>query len=189
MKDNDLITLFAAQMESAVALAGWDVVVVQAYQPTQEGVASKTQVSFEKLFDHEYGWPMESAYVLDSFTQPGNLLPDFSQFGEQWVESTFQVTVLSPQMVTDLSMPTPSDIAHQLKLYLNARVILATFSREGVAVLRITDIRNPKFKDDHDTYESNPNFDVVLQHKRKIVFKVPGSNEVVGDIVGVEEGV
>jgi hypothetical protein len=188
MKDNDLIALFSSRLEEAIALAGWDVVVIQGYQPTQQGVPSKPTVSFEKLFDHEYGWPMSSEYVLDSTTPPGQTLPDFSQFEQQWVESTFQVTSLSIQDPTDLSIPTPSDIAHQLKLYMNARQTIWKFQKDDVAILRVTDIRNPKFEDDRDLFEANPNFDVILQHKRELVFKTPGSNEVIGDIIAVAEG-
>ncbi len=190
MKDNDLITYFSAQLEAAIALAGWDVVVLQSYQPTQEGVPSKPTVIFEKLSDHEYGWPMSSEYVLESLTPPpGQTLPDFSQYDKQWVESTFQVSALSIQDVNDLTIPTPSDIAHQLKLYMNARQTIWKFAQSGVSILRVTDIRNPKFEDDRDLFEANPNFDVVLQHKRELVFKVPGSNEVVGEITGVEEAI
>jgi hypothetical protein len=188
MKDNDLIAIFSSHLEAAVALAGWDVVVLQGYQPTQEGVPSKPTVVFTKLTDHEYGWPMSSEYVLDSITPPEQKLPDFSQHDEQWVESTFQVTALAIQNVFDLSIPTPSDIAHQLKLYMNARQTIWKFRNDGVSILRVTDIRNPKFEDDRDLFEANPNFDVVCQHKRELVFKVPGSNEVVGDVIGVSGG-
>ncbi len=188
MKDNDLIALFSSRLEEAIALAGWDVVVLQGYQPTQEGVPSKPTVVFEKLSDHEYGWPMSSAYTLNSVAPPGLALPDFSQEDQQWVESTFQVTALAIQNVFDLSIPTPSDIAHQLKLYLNSRHVIWNFRNDGVSIIRITDIRNPKFEDDRDLFEANPNFDVVCQHKRTLEFSVPGSNEVVGTVVGVSGG-
>lgn len=188
MKDNDLIAYFSAQLEAAVALAGWDVVVLQGYQPTQEGAPTKPTVVFEKLSDHEYGWPMSGKYILDALPPPvGQKLPDFSQFDQQWVESTFQVSALSIQDVNDLSLPTPSDIAHQLKLYMNARQTIWKFAGHGVSILRVTDVRNPKFEDDRDLFEANPNFDVVLQHKRELVFKVPGSDEVVGEIIGTSE--
>jgi len=188
MKDNDLIAYFATQREAAVALAGWDVVVLQGFQPTQQGAPTKPTVVIEKLSDHEYGWPMSGKYILDALPPPvGQKLPDFTQYDEQWVESTFQVTSLILQDPTDLSLPTPSDIAHQLKLYMNARQVIWKFQQQGVAILRVTDIRNPKFEDDRDLFEANPNFDVVLQHKRQLVFKVPGSDEAVGDIIGTSE--
>lgn len=184
MKDNDLIALFASKLEEGLALSGWDVLVVQAYQPTQEGVAWKPQVSFEKLFDHEYGWPTE-LLVLNKDTPPGYKLPDFSNIGRQWVESTFQVTSLALQDVHDLTIPTPSDIAHFLKIYINMRQVMEDFRVAGASVLRITDIRNAKFEDDRDQFESSPSFDVVLQHVREIALSVPGSNEVHGTEVPV----
>lgn len=187
MKDNDLIALFASQLDAGLAAAGLaNYAVTQNYQPTQEGVPSGPFVFFEKLFDKEYGWPIASDYWMADVAPPGSQLPDFSTPEQQWVESTFQVTPLVLQDVSDLSIPTQSDVAHLLKQYLNARQVMAVFRASGVSVLRITDIRNPKFEDERGLFEANPNFDVILQHKRVLDFRVPGSNTVVGErIVGV----
>jgi len=186
MKDNDLIAFFSGQLEAAVAKAGWSYTVLQNNQPTQEGVPTDPFVAFDKLFDKQYGWA-ESSYLLNAISPPGAALPDFANTERQWVETTFQVTVLAPQDVTDTTKPTASDIAHYLKLYLNARRTIAVFIAAGAAILRVTDIRNPKFKDDRDLFEMNPNFDVVLQHRRVIDFSVPGSDTVIGEIIGTSE--
>jgi hypothetical protein len=189
MKDNDLIALFSSQLEAALAMAGWSYTVIQSQQPTQQGMPSAPFVFFEKLFDHEYGWPMSSGYTLNSVAPPGMALPDFQQAEKQWVESTFQVSAMVIQDPVDLSIPTPSDVCHYLKQYLNARQTIYAFSRAGAPILRITDIRNPKFTDDRMLIEANPNFDVVLQHLRIMDFSVPGSDIVVGDVYGISEGV
>jgi hypothetical protein len=183
MKDNDLIALFAGQLEAASAAAGWNYPVIQNYQPTQEGLPSDPFILFEKLFDHEYGWQVSSEYTLNAAPPPGYQLPDFVNNNFQWVESTFQVTSLVIQDVNDLTIPTPSDVCHYLKLWLNARTPMAVFRAAGASILRITDVRNAKFEDDRGLFEANPNFDVVLQHKRAIDFSIPGCDTVSGRVV------
>jgi hypothetical protein len=183
MTDNQLIALFAAQLEAASAAAGWNYAVLQNYQPTQEGISSDPIIIFEKLFDHEYGWQVSSEYVMSAAPPPGYQLPDFQNNNFQWVESTFQVTSLVIQNVNDLTIPTPSDVCHYLKLWLNARQTMARIRDGGASILRITDIRNPKFEDDRGLFEGNPNFDVVLQHKRALDFSIPGCDTVTGRVV------
>jgi hypothetical protein len=185
MIDNNLIALFASQLEAASAAMGWNYAVIQNNQPTQQGISSDPIILFEKLFDHEYGWQQSTEYRLSDAPPPGYELPDFKHTESQWVESTFQVTSLVIQKVTDLSLPTPSDVCAALKLWLNSKTVIYSMMKAGVSILRVTDIRNPKFEDDRGLFEANPNFDVVLQHKRAMEFSVGGSNTVDGRIVGV----
>lgn len=185
MTDNELIAVLATQLEAGSAALGWHYSVLQNNQPTQEGVSSDPIILFEKLFDHEYGWQISSEYLLADAPPPGWELPDFKHTETQWVESTFQVTSLVIQDVRDLSLPTPSDVCAGLKLWLNSKTVIRAFGAAGAAVLRITDVRNPKFKDDRGLFEANPSFDVILKHKREIVFSVGGSDTVDGRIVGV----
>jgi hypothetical protein len=185
MTDNELIEVFAAQLEAGTAALGWNYTVIQNNQPTQEGLSSDPIILFEKLFDHLYGWQMSSDYVLSPAPPPGWQLPDFKHTESQWVETTFQVTSLVIQDVRDLSLPTPSDVVAGLKMWLNAKSTIYAFRKAGAAILRITDTRNPKFKDDRGLFEANPNFDVVLQHLREIEFSVGGCDTVDGRLVGV----
>jgi hypothetical protein len=185
MTDNELIALFAGKLEAGVAAAGWDYAVIQNNQPTQEGIPTAPIVLFEKLFDHEYGWQNSTDYQLQAAPPPGYQLPDFRHTESQWVESTFQVTSLVIQDVRDLSLPTPSDVAHAMKLFLNAKSTIYAFRAAGAMVLRVTDIRNPKFTDERGMFEANPSFDVVLQHKRSVEFSVPGCDTVIGEVEGV----
>jgi hypothetical protein len=181
MTDNELIAVFASQLEAGSAALGWHYSVLQNNQPTQEGISSDPIILFEKLFDHLYGWQVSSEYVLSPVAPPGYQLPDFKNTEAQWVESTFQVTSLVIQDVRDLSLPTPSDVCAGLKMWLNAKQTIRAFINSGAAILRVTDVRNPKFKDDRGLFEANPSFDVVVQHQRTIEFSIPGSNIVVDE--------
>jgi hypothetical protein len=177
MNDNALIGVIATQLEAASASAGWNYAVVQKDQPTQEGIPTAPTIFFEKLFDVEYGFPMVS---YPTYNQASNT---FTQQEDQWTETHFQVSALVIQDVTNLSLPTASDVVNYMKQYINSRACLAQLKAAGVGILRITDIRNPYFKDDREVYEANPNFDVILQHKRTITASVGASNKVVGATV------
>lgn len=176
--DNQLIDIFATQLEAASAQAGWNYVVLQNNQPSLEGAPTAPTIYFEKMFDDEYGWPMVG-YVHNAPVAPSPQ-GTYTQAEDQWTETTFQVSAQAIQDPSNLSVPTASDIVNYMKLYINSRKALAAFKSAGVGVLRVTKIRNPKFKDDREVFEANPNFDVVVQYKREISATVPATNIVQG---------
>lgn len=181
MNDNPLIELFRAQLMAAIVAAGWDYPVVQKRQPTQEGIPTQNTLFFEKLFDHEYGWPgMSSEYVAP--TAPATQ-GTYAKAEKQWVETTFQVSALAIQDPSDLSVPTASDIVNFAKRYINSRPVIYALKPVGVSILRVSEIRNPSFTDDRELFESSPNFDVVLQHNGSLTWSVSATNIVEGQVV------
>lgn len=184
MTDNPLIVLFSSQLEAASAAAGWNYEVIQNYQPTQEGIPTAPIIFFEKLFDKAYGWA-HSQFDKNPVRPPNWELNGFVATEEQWMETTFQVSALVIQDVDDLTLPTASDVALYVRQYITARVTQDILRAGGASILRVTDIRNPKFTDDRGLFEANPNFDVVLQHRSRLAIIIPGSDTVVGDIYPV----
>lgn len=182
MNDNALINLLATQLEAASASAGWNYVVIQKDQPTQEGAPTAPTIFFEKLFDVGYGFPMVTYPSYSAVTNT------FTQQEDQWTETHFQVSALVIQDPANLSLPTASDVVNYMKQYINGRACLAQLKASGVGILRVVDIRNPYFKDDREVYEANPNFDVILQHKRTITATVGASNQVIGQTVSGVKG-
>jgi hypothetical protein len=169
MTDNELISLLAGQMDAAVAAGGWPYLTIQKYQPTQQGLPSQPAVFFEKLFDHPYG-------------SPGNHLSlnvdnlGFSETSTQVYESLFQISTLVIQDPGNLTIPTASDVANYIKMYLAAPSVRAIFMAQNVGVLRVTHVRNPYFEDDRHRFEAHPSFDINLTYLKDITFQVPGTN-------------
>jgi hypothetical protein len=181
MLDNALINLFATQLEAASAAATWGYPVLQKNQPTQEGIPTGPAIFFEKLYDHAYGWP-EVSY--DQYNAENNT---FVQTELQWTETTFQVSALVIQDPSNLSLPTASDVVNYMKMSINSRAAIKTFKAQGVSGLRVTELRNPYFRDERHTFEGNPNFDIVLQHQRIITNTVGATNVVIGQkITGIQ---
>src|ERR1700676_1394800 len=94
MLDNDLINLVATQLEAASAAAGWNYIVLQKDQPTQQGIPTAPTVFFEKLFDNNHGWPMDS-----NVYQP--VPNNFLETETQMVNTTFQISALVIQDPTN----------------------------------------------------------------------------------------
>jgi hypothetical protein len=161
MLDNQLIDLLATQLETASAAAGWNYMVIQKDQPTQQGVPTAPTIFFEKLFDSPHGWPIDS-YVYQSAA--GN----FTETETQMVNTTFQISALVIQDPSNLALPTASDVANFMQQYLSARWSINYFMAQDVGLLRVTSIRNPAFNDDRTLYEYTPNFDITLTHSRAV---------------------
>lgn len=175
MLDNALIDLVASQLESASTAAGWNYVVLQKDQPSQEGIPTAPTIFFEKLFDHQYGFPI----VNDEYQATPN---NFSQTETQVEETTFQISALVPQDPTDLTLPTASDVVKYLKRYIQSRKSIAIFWTHQVGMLRVTEVRNPYFVDDRDRFEATPSFDFVVIHSNTITSTIPAVDKIVGAV-------
>lgn len=173
MTDNQIIQFMAEQLDAASAASGWFYPVLQKNNPTLEGIPTFPAIFFEKLFDHHYGWPIEQ-WTYNSPPQD-----NFSQGEMQLIETTFQISTLVIQDPENLAMPTASDVANYIKLWLSHWVTLDVFRSQNVGVLRISQIRNPYFEDDRHRFEAHPNFDLVLTHYNTLTMTVNAANQAV----------
>lgn len=175
MNDNALIAVVATQIEAAMTAAGWGYVVIQKNDPTQEGAPSGPAVFFEKLFDHPYGWPMSKAVQNAPLT--------LSETTTQLYETTFQISALVKQDPQNLFLPTASDVANYVKIFISTPTIIRAMAAQGVATLRVTEVRNPYFEDDHSQFEANPSFDIVVTSNRSISLTIPGVISASGNLI------
>lgn len=166
MTDNELITFIANRLDLGVIAGGWDYPVVQKNQPTQQGIPSDPTVFIEKTLDIPRGWPMVSDVKRDT---------DYAEVETQLYETTVIISALVRQNPADTSLPTASDVVNFLKLYMNSRNTIQTFTASGVSVLRITEVDNPYFEDDTHRFAADPSFSVVVTHNRQITFAVPAA--------------
>lgn len=173
MKDNQLIDALATRLEAAIAAAGWNFLVLQKNQPTQEGIPENGSVWLEKIADHHYG----SMAISSSYRSQTD---DFLDTNTQVVETTFQISAFSIQDVTDLTKPTASDILNHIRLHLQSIQTISIMRGLGLSMMRVTDLRNPFFVDDNERFEANPTFDIVIQHTRSVDFITPVVQKVEG---------
>jgi len=172
---NDL-TLFAAVR--TVLLAGLTdagqstVPVIQFDQSTLQGRPNGPAVLFQKIGDKRYGWakrtdvpdPDDATLMIHTETQ--------------FYESTLQIEALGPPATSDgaaLPSSTASDLVNLAAGILQGDKAIAALRVLGLAVLRVTQVRNPFMKNDRDQYEAVPSFDLVVTHEQVMLSSTPAA--------------
>jgi hypothetical protein len=172
MNDYDLVQLFAPIIESGLLAQNIKATVVQGNMPRQEG-AEKTsgakkgnEIIFTKITDHRNGYPLR----LDVYN---NITDSFDHTEIQYYEAQWQVNALVIQNPKTPTMLTASDVLNMVSLILQTSDTVTTLNNADVGIYRITDVRNPYFKDDRDRFQASPSFDFILNYKRAIIIGNP----------------
>jgi|SRR5690242_16508715 len=164
MIDNGLIQLFLPIIQAGLITDGFTgVTVKQANQPTQQGIPTTPTVYFYEVFKKRYGWLGRfDKYVSGALQHTES----------QYMETTFQISALVLQNPLVISY-TASDLVDEVASIMQSDNTRSILNASGVGILRISDIRNPYFKDDRDQFEASPSFDFVLTYQNQRVSTVP----------------
>lgn len=167
MIDNDLFRLIISTITAQQLIAGIpNIPILQANQPTQQGVNSGATIYLYKIGDHRFGWPER----IDTWN------PDMASMDHvetQAYETMFQISAYSIQIPGTPTAPTASDILNSVAYILQSDTTISTFQTQGVGIERVQDIRNPYFNNDLARNQASPSFDFVLTHKQIITSGVP----------------
>jgi hypothetical protein len=156
MTDNQLIQLFLPIIQAGLIADGYvDVITKQANQPTQQGINSGPTVYFYKVSNKRYGF-------LGRWDKWNSLSNTMVHTEAQYYETTFQVSALVRQYPITPDQYTASDLVNEVASIMQSDNTRAILNAAGVGILRVTDISNPYFVDDHDNFEAVPSFDFVL---------------------------
>lgn len=167
MRDNELIKLIIATINGAKATFGIGAVKVkQSYQPTQQGANSDPTAYLFKVSDKRYGFNKRQE-IWDQTTAT------MEHQEIQIYETTFQVNALAIQDPSNVNSLTASDIVNAIAAIIQSDYALSEFKKNGVGILRVTDIRNPYFIDDKNRHEASPSFDFTLTHKQTFTTASP----------------
>lgn len=169
--DNQLFALLISTIEAAQPSVGIPnvsgkpgVPVVQNYQPTAEGVSSGPFAYITIISRRRYGSPgRKDLWIPPVDPDPGKETHTETQI----LETTFQIGALVPQTPpsSDITSPTALDIVTLLSAIMQSTATIAILQENDIGILRVTDIRNPKFLDDKERWEAAPSFDFTLAHK------------------------
>ncbi len=160
MLDNQLIALIISTLVAQEETASIpDTPIKQAFQPTQQGVDTLPAAYLHKLGDHRLGSP-QRAEVWNTDTET------MEHTETQQYETSFQISVLSTQIPSDIEQYTASDILNLIAYILQSTKTVETFQAAGVGILKIGDIRNIYFTDDRARNEASPSFDFTVVHKQ-----------------------
>ena len=174
MLDNDLIKAFYPILRSGFDIRGLnDYLISQSNQPTMQGAQFKGGIYFYKLKDYRYGFPFwRQRIVLDP--PPGVIYQDTIQN----YETTFQISAWSIQNPANDSSLTASDILNYASEIFSEDNTIQSLQAQNIGIIRITDVRNPYFKNEYDNWEASPSFDFTLLYQRSSTTQVPISQKI-----------
>ena len=161
--DNTLIQLFLPIIQVGLIADGFTTTSVKhSNQPTLQGINTNPTVYFFKVGNKRYGY-------LGRHDKWNTNTSQFNHTEYQYFETTFQVAALVLQNPLDLTIPTASDLVNEVASIMQSDNTRAILNASGVGILRVSEVTNPYFTDDHDNFEASPSFDFVLTYLNKRV--------------------
>lgn len=163
MTDNELIKIFLPLIKNGMTAYGHPVTIMQSFQPTQQGAENGASLYFFKVDDKRIGHPSRKS-IWDT------LLGKTIDTDTQRMEATFQVNALVKQIPqTNQTQPTASDYLNVCSMLVQGGEFVEALRNAGIAILRVSEIRNPYFKNDKDQYEAMPSFDFTIAYNRTLI--------------------
>lgn len=170
------VTIRTALLAGLVA-NGSSAPVIQFDPLTTQGRPSGPAVLFQKVGgDRRYGW-VKREDVPDP-DEPTQMIHRETQF----YESTYQFEAVGPPAQPGVTLPTatPSDLVNLTAGIVQSDAFMAALRLAGLAVLRVTQVRNPFMQNDRDQFEAVPSFDLVVTHEQIMLSTTPAA--VVGEL-------
>lgn len=177
MTETELFTLVKAALDQ-----GWPLMfgaptpelpapmVAQAWQPHAEGIATGPAIYLAKIGDYRLGAPKR-----DSIPDPDNV-NEVIRRETQIYETAFQcMGIWGAESDAGVAALTAADIANRAAAILQSDMGLDFLRASDVGILRVGQVRNPKFVNGADEYEASPSFDFVLTHKQVTLTKHPAA--------------
>lgn len=177
MNDYDKAAALRTVLLAELVAQGSSAAVQQMNQPTIQGRPSGPALLFSKVGpDVRYGWVKRE-------DGPDEDDPTLMVHREtQFYESTYQIEAVGPPAQPGVTPPiaTPSDLVNLAAAVLQSDAALGALRLAGLAVLRVTQVRNPHMKNDRDQFEAVPSFDLVVTHEQIMLSTTPAA--VVGEL-------
>lgn len=166
MRDLELFTAVRAVMLAGyVAQGRGDVAVKQSYQPTTIGADEGPTLYLSKLFDRPVGHPHR-------VTSPDPDTLEMILTETQVQERHFQATAVYRPNETGAGW-SASDIANAGRAWLGSDRARGLLLAEGLGILRVAQVQNPKSLNGAEQYEAFPSFDFVLIDEDVLITGLP----------------
>jgi len=138
---------------------GYPCTVIQAYQPTQQGVETTPVISLNRINSKRYGFPERTSYY-DQINDKVIMREGY------WLESTYQVNAYVIQKPEDQVGFTAFDYLDRLASFLQNEEGIKYFRDLEIGILRIEQIRVNYFLDDRGRHEQVPSFDFTITYRQ-----------------------
>lgn len=156
MNDNARYTILFNIIRDGLAMRGIEGVdLAQAYQPTQQGMPTENSVTLHAL-------PLVPLGHLrrDSIWDADELIMRDVEL-QTW-QATYQVNAFVTVNPGDVNGMTALDLLRNVWYVMQSSATIARLRGDGLAILRVNDLRNAPFVDDRGRYEYSPSFDFTI---------------------------
>lgn len=175
MRERDLFINVIAVLRTQL---GPDIEIAQNNQPRSAGRPASAAILLELIGNRRYGHvKREDVPDPDDVTQ-------MIHRETQIYEATIQVNGLAKpppaQGAVDPDEPSALDWTDRAAAALQSDVAIVALAALDLGVLRVMNVRNPKFRNDREQYEASPSFDFILTHKQITVSRTPAA--IVGEL-------
>lgn len=169
MTDNQIYAILLPIISAGLVARGVEVPagnIIQGHQPTQQGRPLGTTV-------YLYGLPavplghVKRDSVYDEAEQ---IMRDVET---QTYLATYQANALAEQDPNNLSSPSSLDVLKAVRQVLQSSNTIALLKAEGLAILRVNELRNPAFVNDKGRDEYAPSFDFTLTYDEVYTAEAP----------------
>ena len=158
MTDAQLIQIFLPIIKNGLTNAGFeDILVVQNYQPTQQGISNSPTVWFNKSSSKLYGY-------RGYFDSPVENSSTMKHTETQWMESIWRINALVKLNPLTPDQYTASDLAQEVAYILQSYNTVVILNTLRIGILRISDVLNPQFSNDRDQFSTFANFGFTLTY-------------------------
>lgn len=166
--------------------------VLQAYQPSMQGVSTAPALYIHKVGDRRVGSPRRNSKWVTTYSQlatesddgiatesgigvaaDGTQQSSMVHTETQRYETTFQISALATQDPSTPMQLTASDLVNFAAAIVQSNAFIEAIEAQGAGILKIFDVRNPYLTDDRGQFEANPSFDLCLTHNQTIISTVP----------------
>jgi hypothetical protein len=154
------VRVFFPLIKAGLVANGITATMRQSYQPTEQGAERDNALYFFKLDDKRIGHPQRKS-EWDALS--GKEIDTDTQLHE----ATWQISAWVRQ--TPTSDLTASDVLATTAMIMQGSQFIEALKAQGFGIMRITDLRNPYFKDERDQFQASPSFDFTLSYNRTLV--------------------
>lgn len=178
MDDRETYTALIAVLRAGMGLAANVLEIAQSNQVRASGRPTTRALLLVKVGERRYGH-VKREDVPDPL-DPLSMIHRETQIYETRVQINGMAKPAPVRGELEPGEPSASDILNQAAAVLQSDVGMAALRVAGIAPLRITEVRNPTFRNDQDQFEASPSFDFFFTHDQVTVTSTPAA--IVGEL-------
>lgn len=171
MTNNQFMALVRGVLRRGLELQGVaNVRILQNYQGKKTSAPETPCLVFHRVDDQPRHWQYRHTAITDVANRK------ITQTEYQNFETTFQVNALVPRVAPedeDINDVSAEDLLRVAHMLLQGQLMLDVCKKAGVGILHVSTFTPNWVQDEHDNWEAEPSFNIVIATKQELKWEVP----------------